>query len=656
MSNIDYTFVKNDQGNISLRSVVKSFGLDSVTEKDVNSFYRNFSNHSYFDTGLLPVDGTGLLSIRKAANHTQIAYQIKPGVYYVNWGDHEGDSNAKAYTLAQPYRIIVADIVNDNLLGARTFYSPYSITHPDSQLYHVNLPNINCKGYRGNGVGWICLYHTHDISSYTFNEKVSHIIERCSGVEAYNDQNMSETDGPRFYSSHYSDDESYNFLWDPSEWENRTLTEGYEWTLDPELWIPIKVTSIDDQGSHNPDGVHFTFYMSLFGNYQAYYTDPLIPKPVNILSREDLSSSTNFVYKSFIKAYNDSASEDSSVDTFLQTLSLREQNSLKVSPPTTLHSEEDEEASDYVTCTRCESEYHHDYITNHNGYIYCDDCFNESFCYCEFEDEYYPSDDPNIMWVDNFETYINKSKYPSENIIACTSCSYEYFTVGNQTHPKEVLPIYHHIDNPEKTSCSNCMIISDNTSSIRCTLCRTSLPDPAVHNIYSYSRDDFEILYFCNHCYHTQTPEYMKNPDLNIPLDSLVTCYCGSEHLFNDFIHITQISPISVSYSLWQHNFKYFNELHLVDHLYQNIIPYTYSHSDIINFHYFCPTCVSEINEVVNTLKQQSSSLSFSSSQLHRELTTNIENLIEQHGFSSYCDIISKTPSIALHRCYALDV
>ena len=85
MQNVNYTFI-NNEGNFVFRSNVNSFGLDHVTDKDVTSFYTNFSSSSYFDTGLLPVDGTCLLSIRKAGNHTQIAYQHAPGKYYINWG------------------------------------------------------------------------------------------------------------------------------------------------------------------------------------------------------------------------------------------------------------------------------------------------------------------------------------------------------------------------------------------------------------------------------------------------------------------------------------------------------------------------------------------------------------------------------------------
>jgi len=157
MDKVTYSFVK-DEGNFVFRSKVNSFNLDHVTDKDVSSFYTSFSNYAYFDTGLLPLDGTGLLGIRKAGDHTQVIYQHKPGMYYVNWGAYERDYDAVKFYFAQPYRIVIIDFLDNNLLGARTFYTVEPATHSGVQLYHVNLPNINCKGYRGNAVGWICLY------------------------------------------------------------------------------------------------------------------------------------------------------------------------------------------------------------------------------------------------------------------------------------------------------------------------------------------------------------------------------------------------------------------------------------------------------------------------------------------------------------------
>jgi len=172
---VNYSIVQSDEGAIAVQSTVQSFNLDHVTQKDITSFYTRFSQFSAWDTGLLPVDGSGILSIRTAGEYTQFAYQHKPGLYHVNWGKSEGAA-AAAYYLAQPYRIIICDMKEGNLLGARMFYSPYPITSPSQPLYHVNLPNINCKGYRGNGVGWICLYQNEDWTQFPLNERIVRFI------------------------------------------------------------------------------------------------------------------------------------------------------------------------------------------------------------------------------------------------------------------------------------------------------------------------------------------------------------------------------------------------------------------------------------------------------------------------------------------------
>lgn len=321
----DYTFVQENE-SIVFRSKVKSFDLDHVTDKDLASFYFNFSKYSMMDTGLLPLDGTGLLGIRKAGDHTQVIYQHKPGTYYVNWGGYEKDVNAKKYYLAQPYRIVIIDFLNDNLLGARTFYSPIPATHPDTPLYHVNLPNINCKGYRGNAVGWICLYHNEDWSSLPFNERLMKAIDRCSGTEAYNDSNMSETDGTRFYCEHYKNDIDYEYLWNPSEWEKKTSEEGFTWTLNEDLWIPILVDGIDSQSKHNPKGQHLTLKMAIFGNYQAYYSDKYIPKPINAIERNEFSSGIKLITNWFTRAFVTAKTTYTGLDIFSDSLKVREQN------------------------------------------------------------------------------------------------------------------------------------------------------------------------------------------------------------------------------------------------------------------------------------------------------------------------------------------
>jgi len=282
------------------------------------------------DTGLLPLDGTGLLAIRKAGDHTQVVYQHKPGIYYVNWGVYEKDIDAKKYYLAQPYRIVIIDFLNDNLLGARTFYSTVPVTHPDIPLYHVNLPNINCRGYRGNAVGWICLYHNEDWSSLPFNERLMKAIDRCSGTEAYNDSNMSETDGPRFYSTYYKNNLNYEYLWNPLLWEKKTCQAGYDWTLDQNIWIPVLVDSVDSQSCHNSNGEQLTLKMAIFGNYQAYYSDKYIPKPINAIERNEFSSGVKLITNWFTRAFVTAKTTYTGLDIFSDSLKVRQQNTQDV--------------------------------------------------------------------------------------------------------------------------------------------------------------------------------------------------------------------------------------------------------------------------------------------------------------------------------------
>lgn len=419
MQNVNYTFI-NNEGNFVFRSNINSFGLDHVTDKDVTSFYTNFSSSSYFDTGLLPVDGTGLLSIRKAGNHTQIAYQHAPGKYYINWGSHEGDHQAKKYYVAQPYRIVVADLLNGNIYGARTYYTPTPITYPQAPLYHVNLPNINCKGYRGNSVGWICLYHNEDISNYPFNEKLVKILDRCSGTETYNDNNMSETDGPCFYREKNKPD----YLTNPQYWQDYSDQNGYEWTLDPELWIPILVKDKDNQDKHYSNGQPLTFADAIIGNYQCYYTDNLIPKPVNRIVRSDYSLDSNLVFEWFRNSYNESQQSQLSIDPYSSSLTVKE--NLSLAPPAFVsHPDDNELPENSWYCESCNETYsepnHKPIITYTSSYV-CQDCVDEGYLIAVNTQCYHHED--TVLWLTLSDVYI----YPDAltygiDYKLCNSCN-----------------------------------------------------------------------------------------------------------------------------------------------------------------------------------------------------------------------------------------
>ena len=278
---------------------------DEITKRDernLESFLIEVGKRAPLQTGLLP---PGILSVRQAGDHLQIVAQTPPGVNYINWGQTEYGSY-ETYTLAQPWRIVIGDFVNGNLLGCRMFYSPVEVTTLEMPLYHQNVPNINCKGYRGNGVGWVCLYHRESWDGMDIAEKSKRMIERCSGVESYNNANMSSTDGTRFYQAA----KKPNHTWDPHVWEKKSQDEGFQWTLEEGLWLPVLVAGPDAQDKHYANGMPLTLGMAMFGNAAAYYGDKYQPKLTNAMARDDFAVIPEQLYtKILTEAYNHASVE-----------------------------------------------------------------------------------------------------------------------------------------------------------------------------------------------------------------------------------------------------------------------------------------------------------------------------------------------------------
>ena len=478
---VNYSIVSGDNGNISVQSTVKSFNLDHVTAKDITSFYTNFSQYAASDTGLLPVDGSGILSIRTAGQFTQFAYQHKPGLYHINWAVREGDRYASAYYLAQPYRIIICDMQDGNLLGARTFYSPYPITSPTQQLYHVNLPNINCRGYRGNGVGWICLYQNEDWSELPLNERIVRFIERCSGVETYNDENMSETDGTRFYKSNNKPE----YTWDPIEWQKKSEEEGFAWTLDESLWIPVLVKDMDHQGQHDPNGVPLTFADALVGDYKAYYYDEVTTKPINAIIRPDKTLDEATALSYFVKSYNNATTKPNALlnDTFNQAVKIKDSKSSSVllssllENTVTSHSnsdQDDDEDEETFYCTNCESTHHVDKygFTDGNLNAICADCQSDSYVHVKNANAYIHADDENLIYSQHQSKFFHL-KY--DTVYSCPSCDFLYAT--DSVDEVEILKVKHSIFVIDGESfCHEC-ISESGIEVISCAgNCSTSIP------------------------------------------------------------------------------------------------------------------------------------------------------------------------------------
>lgn len=425
-SNINYSIIDQD-GAIVMRQQAKSFNLDHITDKDIVSFYRNFSSYSMFDTGLMPLSGTGVLAIRSAGNHTQITFQHAPQISLINWGASENDPEAKAYNVAQPYRIWIGDLIDGEMFGARMFYSIYPITSPDQPLYHLNLPNTNCKGYRGNGVGWQCLYHNQSWLNLPFNEKIIKFAERCSGVETYNDANMIETDGPRFY----NEKQKPSYLWDPIQWQNKTEIEGLNWVFNDDNWIPILVKDQDHQDKHYDNGIPLTIQMAMLGDYQAYYTDPYRPKPVNMLSRSDLKLPSKKIIDWVARSHNNSLLSDVSYDALEATKEHRVEYNTKFVNVQKIGGHDADDENEELTTVTCpitgdDCLIHQDEVYNDSyNNSYCEPCWSENVVTCENNDTWLPKGDDRVVWIDHEGVYIDANAAIFQS---CSNCDTLHWT------------------------------------------------------------------------------------------------------------------------------------------------------------------------------------------------------------------------------------
>jgi hypothetical protein len=237
--------------------------------------------------GLMP---PGLRLFEQIGQYTQVAIECPPMIARMAYSRYDagngasryGGSGIKGHALcAMPWRVILARYNGMNMIGARMFYRPAPLQATDNLLYHTNLPNINCVGYGGTSVGWVCFYHQGvDKDWPTTLEK---LIFRCSGGEGYNN-NMTETDGPHFYQKQGGPKWRYSV----SEWEKLTnkhgLKLGIEGTDGEFPWIPVKVTSNKSQLSHSnaASAKPLTLDVALSGKAPFYYSDDGIWPPTSV--------------------------------------------------------------------------------------------------------------------------------------------------------------------------------------------------------------------------------------------------------------------------------------------------------------------------------------------------------------------------------------
>jgi len=578
--NVKFSIEKNnDNGSFVVRSTTESFNLEHIVDKDIISFYSELSKYGIVDTGILPLSGTGVLAIRSAGHHTQVTFQHAPQISYINWGAHEGDRDAKTYFVAQPYRIWIGDMINGNLYGARMFYSPYPITSADQILYHLNLPNTNCKGYRGNGVGWQCLYHTEDWTNLPFNEKIIRFAERCSGVETFNDANMSETDGPRFYAEHYGHDDDYAYLWNPSLWQAKTSKDGLDWVFDESIWIPIRVKGLDSQDRHEEDGTCLTLGMAMVGNYSAYYNDDNIPKPINALTRSDLASNiTSDVVASWIvRSHNSSKIAYVPTNPLDESSKHREAVSVKgiKLTPVSDESEEEEEENEVSLicpisgnpCTTNQEDVCVDSLDN----TYCQSCYEENTVYCENTDCTLPADSEYVYWHEAHGEYYDLRGL---DYAICQNCSELQGVKEGQNLSKFVFFTKDADGEKIPSYCSSCIKEWLQTNYPQyvgsCSQCLTTIPynqsEEKVHplfedyvrkteNVYLSTDSDgktgivVEKAHYCFNC--SSTAEFC--PTGHHTWQGLATLPVPIVHEFNDsIVTINRICATCANPNIWQ--------------------------------------------------------------------------------------------------------
>lgn len=262
MSDVRYV-VSDDAITRQTRQGVAWRNVDSRPTQDVWAQLANSVN-----TELLP---PGIRLFRQVDQYTQIVLECPPAINRVCWSnsEYEGRNGQHAvYLVAQPYRVIQAHYKGPIMIGARMFYRPAPLYSMDDVLYHCNLPNVNCNGYHGTAVGWVCFYGDGRLAA-DWPSRIHRLMERCSGAEGYNG-NMRNIDGKHFYTYAGAP------VWRSriGDWEKKSEKEGVDVALKDGVWLPILVTSQDSQLHHNVSGKPLTLGMAVNGVTPIAYNDP----------------------------------------------------------------------------------------------------------------------------------------------------------------------------------------------------------------------------------------------------------------------------------------------------------------------------------------------------------------------------------------------
>lgn len=229
----------------------------------------------------------GVRLFREAGGVAQIVQEVPPRVARVVWGPSEyglKGGRGTHYLVAQPWVVVLSTWQEGVLVGARMFYRPDPIYTLDDQLFHTNLPNINCLGYNTTAVGWICFYADKiNTQKMTWGQRMGRMLERAGGGEAYSEGNMHGIDGPAIYRRHQP---GKTWKSSPGLWEQQTKKYGVSrlWAAKSAL-VPVKVKGLDSQLKHDEKGKPLTIRMAIDGGAPWYYSLPQVPHPPAKIAR-----------------------------------------------------------------------------------------------------------------------------------------------------------------------------------------------------------------------------------------------------------------------------------------------------------------------------------------------------------------------------------
>lgn len=398
--------------------------------------YLALVNGAPFETGFLPPH---VISIRTMGDHEQYVLCLPPSANTVIWVDAER-APERSYLLAQPYRVIIGDFVDGQFLGARLFYSPHQVTHFDAPLYHANVPNLNCRGYSGTSVGWLCLYPNEDTTVFSVAQRIAYLGLKTSGNEAFNDENMSETDGPRFY----ADYDAPSYVWDPEQWERKTIAEGVDWITNPDLWLPVLVTNADDQDEHDPEGVPLTLAMAMTGHYKAYYPGRHLKAdrltPLNLFARTRTIDLAQIVTERAAAVRTTPALTTTTIAPVAEASApvdfLHPTPTAADITAATTHAHAALEASaaalsSSVSCTACSVAVHEDdiYPSPYDDQVYCETCWYQYFSYCSSCENPFSTED--LTYYEHLDECWCDSCYSDHYYRECDDCE-EYCLADDQ--------------------------------------------------------------------------------------------------------------------------------------------------------------------------------------------------------------------------------